>query len=120
MAGMRVLVRSLLICATLAALVPASAKAKCSSKASVARQVAETAKQIGFMQPEFRYTKQADGQALLYWRFGMDSRSFYAVIFRSDGCAVLTKAGQPRRFVFPRSAYNTGVFEEMAAFDAQM
>lgn len=120
MAGMRLFVRSFLICATLAALVPASAKAKCSSKVSIAHLVAETAKRQGSGRPEFRITKQADGQALLYWRYGMDSRSFYAVTFRPDGCAVLTDAGQPRRFVFPRSAYNTGVFEEMAAFDGQM
>lgn len=120
MAGMRLLVQSVLICAMLAALVPVNAKEECSNKGSVARQVTETAKRQGLGQPEFRVTKQADGQALLYWRYGMDSRSFYAVTFRPDGCAVLTDAGQPRRFVFPRSAYNTGVFEEMAAFDAQM
>lgn len=119
-ADMRLPLQVILIGATLAAFVPASAKEKCSSKKLVARQVAETAKRQGVGQPEFRITKQADGQALLYWRFGMDSRSFYAITFRPDGCAVLTDTGQPRRFVFPRSAYNTGVFEEMAAFDAPM
>lgn len=121
MKGMRLPIVSLPVAAMLAvvgAALPAGAGEACVSTASLARQVSQAARQRGVKRPEFRITRQEDGQALLYWRFGMDSRSFYAVTFRPDGCAVLTRSGQPRRFVFPRSGYNTGVFEEMAVFDA--
>ncbi|MDH3742869.1 MAG: hypothetical protein OER56_14860 [Hyphomicrobiales bacterium] len=123
MVGMMLPIRSILVCTLLAqqgTLSLLSADEQCANKTSVARQVSDIAKLQGVEKPEFRVTEQEDGQALLYWRHGMDSRSFYAVTFRPDGCAVLTDAGRPRRFVFPRSAYNTGVFEEMAAFDGRM
>ena len=106
------------ICLFLAVPLPPSvAGDKCLSKLLVAQQVNSTAKRHGLKRPEFRITRQADGQALLYWRHGMDARSFYAVTFRANGCAVLNRSGSIRRFVFPRSGYNTGVFEEMARFD---
>ena len=123
MTGMMLPVRSILVCTLLTLqgmLVPLSADKQCARKAFVAREVLDNALRQGFEKPEFRITVQADGQALLYRRYGMDSRSFYAVTFWTDGCAILTDTGQPRRFVFPRSAYNTGVFEEMTPFDAQM
>ncbi|NNE23404.1 MAG: hypothetical protein HKN11_12425 [Rhizobiales bacterium] len=116
-------IRSVVVCALLAlpgALTPVSADDYCANRTSVARQISDIAELQGIEKPEFRITEQDDGQALLYWRHGMDARSFYAVTFRPNDCAVLTDAGRPRRFVFPRSAYNTGVFEEMAAFDTRM
>ena len=94
----------------------ASAAEVCSTRDAVARHVRTSAIERGFAAPVFKIQRQADGQALLYWDYGERSNSFYAVTFRADGCAVLTEQGSPRRFVFPKNRYNTGVFYEMDLF----
>ena len=94
-----------------------AASEKCSDKQSVARAIQMQAKVNGFGDPMFRIKRAADGQALLYWHYGDSFRSFYAVTFRANGCVILTDNGTPRRFIFPKSAYNSGVFAELDKFD---
>ena len=94
----------------------ASAEEACATRDAVARQVRDTALERGLAEPVFKIQRQDDGQALLYWDYGERSKAFYAVTFRADGCAVLTDRGNPRRFIFPKSRYNTGVFIEMELF----
>lgn len=96
---------------------PASADRNCLTEDELAQLISEEAEADGYADTEFRITRQEDGQALLYWDHGGDTRSFYAVTIRANGCAVLTAKGNPRRFVFPKSAYNSGVFYEMDEFD---
>lgn len=69
---------------------------------------------------EFRINKAEDGQSLLYWHTGGSTGSFFATTFKSDGCAILTTTGEPRRFIFPKTAFNTGVFFEMDEFDYKL
>ncbi|MEM7215185.1 MAG: hypothetical protein AAF423_06545 [Pseudomonadota bacterium] len=63
--------------------------------------------------PEFRIKRADDGQSLIYWHYGEKTGSFYAATFRTDGCAILTSKGDLRRFAFPKTAFNTGVFFEL-------
>ncbi|MEM9279201.1 MAG: hypothetical protein AAGA76_11560 [Pseudomonadota bacterium] len=70
-----------------------------------------TAKDYG--SPVFRVKRAVDGQSLVYWHFGEKTGSFYAVTFKTDGCAILTDEGSLRRFAFPKTAFNTGVFFEL-------
>ena len=67
--------------------------------------------------PEFRISKAQDGQSLLYWHLGGETGSFFAATFKKDGCAILTTNGELRRFTFPKTAFNTGVFFEMEKLD---
>ena len=66
--------------------------------------------------PEFRIKRAEDGQSLVYWLDGNDNGRFYAATFNAKGCAILTDSGELRRFVFPKTAFNTGVFFEMDVF----
>lgn len=70
--------------------------------------------------PEFRINKADDGQSLVYWHTGGETGSFFAATFKSDGCAVLTSSGELRRFTFPKTAFNTGVFFEMEKLDYKL
>lgn len=70
--------------------------------------------------PEFRISNADDGQSLVYWHTGGQTGSFFAATFKSDGCAVLTTEGKLRRFIFPKTAYNTGVFFELDEFDYKL
>ena len=97
-------------------LAQSGAAESCTSQHSVARQVILQAEREGPAVPVFRIARQSDGQAILYWDHGDHSKSFYAVTFRANGCAILTGKGNPRRFIFPKSAYNSGVFYEMDLF----
>ncbi len=70
--------------------------------------------------PEFRISNADDGQSLVYWHTGGRTGSFFAATFKSDGCAILTTEGKLRRFIFPKTAYNTGVFFELDEFDYKL
>ncbi len=98
----------------------AYASEKCSDQQAVAREILMQAKVNGFGNPVFRIKRANDGQALLYWHHGDTSRSFYAVTFRANGCVILTESGKPRRFIFPKSAYNSGVFAELDKFELSL
>ena len=63
--------------------------------------------------PEFRIAKTEDGQSLVYWHLGGENNSFNAVTFKTNGCAVLNPSGEIRKFIFPKTAFNTGVFFEL-------
>lgn len=66
---------------------------------------------------EFRINRADDGQSLIYWHTGGRTGSFFAATFKSDGCGILRDSGELRRFIFPKTAFNTGVFFEMDKFD---
>lgn len=68
---------------------------------------------------EFRITKADDGQSLLYWHFGGRTGSFHAVSFNAKGCAIHGASGIMRKFIFPKTAYNTGVFFEMEVVNTE-
>jgi len=92
---------------------PATAAADCITHQRLTQQIQVLAAKNGYGTPEFRIKRNPDGQALVYWHYGEITGLFYAVTFRANECAILTDAGKPRRFVFPKSAYNSGVFFEL-------
>lgn len=83
-------------------------------------QVYEKSKTNDKEKLEFRIKTADDGQSLIYWHTGGKTGSFFAATFKSNGCAILTKKGKLRRFTFPKTAFNTGVFFEMDEFDYKL
>jgi len=106
-----------LVAGCLCPLAQSGASEHCASQHSVAQHIAEQAELEGSVTPVFRIERQADGQAILYWDLGAHTQSFHSVTFRANGCAILTDRGSPRQFIFPKSAYNSGVFYEMDLFE---
>ncbi len=96
------------------------ASQSCADLQSVARQIKSYANSSGYGDPVFRIKRSDDGQALLYWHYGDKFKSFYAITFNATGCAVLVDGGKPRRFIFPKSAYNSGVFAELDEFELML
>lgn len=95
----------------------ASAQNTCITHRNLVQQVLEKAQADKNQQPEFRINKADDGQSLIYWHTGGETGSFFAASFKPDGCAILTAMGELRRFTFPKTAFNTGVFFEMDKLD---
>lgn len=92
----------------------------CITHQDLVRTVLKTFEQDKSKTPEFRISNADDGQSLVYWHTGGRTGSFFAATFKSDGCAVLTTEGKLRRFIFPKTAYNTGVFFELDEFDYKL
>jgi len=98
---------------------PAKAEDTCIMHETLIQQIDREALQEPEQKPEYRVTWSEDGQSLIYWHYGSEKGRFFAVTFMSDGCAIMTDKGTPRKFTFPKTAYNTGVFFEMDVYKSK-
>jgi len=97
----------------------AKAEETCIMHETLIRQIDSEALQDPEQKPEYRVTRADDGQSLIYWHYGGEKGRFFAVTFMSNGCAIMTDNGTPRKFTFPKTAYNTGVFFEMDIYKSK-
>lgn len=85
----------------------------CLKHAKLTENIRIKAKLKGKGTPRFRIERDGSGQSIVYWDHGEAAKTFYGVTFRANGCAITLSNGLTRRYVFPKTRYNSGVFYEM-------